>query len=226
MKAADSTFKTLRDLPHCTDGATETRVTVSPTWCYCWKQRHTQTGCFRTAHWEQSFVWRWRRPMMSSSAFMSESRLKMELFFVRRRLRFKRQKSSVWLQFQPQALCCISCSLSALFNLLKEKFGFLHIKDIYDHIRCSTTLLRPTVRSWELELVADVPISWKQGRSMSTPVNEYCSCFKVKAIKLLLHLKLTQICICICFYANVFDSQHNKLASYQQSNQRGCVMCR
>ncbi len=54
-----------------------------------------------------------------------------------------------------------------LSPLLKEKFVFLHIKpntkDISDHIRCSTTLLRRTVQSPELRFrgVSSASIIWQ-----------------------------------------------------------------
>ncbi len=51
------------------------------------------------------------------------------------------------------------------FFLGSLKLIFLHIKphnkDIYSHIQSSTALLWPMVQCWELELIADVTVSWK-----------------------------------------------------------------
>ncbi len=71
-------------------------------------------------------------------------------------------------------LCCTALCINRLSmisrtqTLLKEKFGFSHIKpynkDIHNLIQCSTALLWWTVQSRELEFLADVTTSWKQWR--------------------------------------------------------------
>ncbi len=71
----------------------------------------------------------------------------------------------------------------------RRNFFFLHVKpynkDIYDHIQCSTALLRRTVQSWELELIADIAAGWKQQRSMCTEPskNTINTCFKWRGIQ-------------------------------------------